>query len=160
MSNQARPTNIYRIRLAWKPEGESPSRTHSLQTSASHSILIQPGSEQNGELSGSSPEELFLGAVSSCLMLTFINLCRKNSLVVLSYQDEAKSVLVRGKDGRFSIERIHLRPRVTFREPDLEDWRAFAVRLFHEAHYYCFLINSIKSSVDVEPMFVIEEFVQ
>ena len=90
-------------------------------------------------------------------MLTFLDLCRKNAFRIISYEDDCQSFLARDGEGILRVSRIHLKPRVLMLRPELENWKGFAVRLFHEAHYYCYLINSIRSPVDLEPLFVLDD---
>jgi organic hydroperoxide reductase OsmC/OhrA len=104
-----------------------------------------------------SPEELFISSVSSCLMLTFLELSQKNRLMVKSYRDEASGTLTRDQEKRWSLSYMLLRPRIVLVEEKGSDVRGRAVRLLHESHYYCFLVNSIRASVDIEPLLVIEE---
>jgi organic hydroperoxide reductase OsmC/OhrA len=90
------------------------------------------------------PEEAFVAAISQCHMLWFLHLALEAKLVVDRYVDEAIGVL-----DRTWMSKVTLRPRVTFssRAPTDEEHRA----LHHKAHEKCFIANSIKSEVTVEP---------
>jgi organic hydroperoxide reductase OsmC/OhrA len=77
-------------------------------------------------------------------MLWFLHLALEAKFIVDRYVDEAVGVL-----DRTWMSKVMLRPRVTFsgRAPSDEEHRA----LHHKAHEKCFIANSIKSEVIVEP---------
>ncbi len=133
------------------------STRHKMQVSGRQELEMTAYHRFGGEADMPSPEEIFVSAVSSCLMLTFLDLAQKNRLMVKTYRDESEASLTRDADKRWSISYILLRPRITLLEEKNSDVRGRAVRLLHEAHYYCFLVNSIRASVDIEPLLVIEE---
>jgi organic hydroperoxide reductase OsmC/OhrA len=96
------------------------------------------------------PEEALVAAVSSCHMLFFLAYARKDGFVVDRYRDEASGVLSPDERGRMSITHVTLRPAADFsgeRRPDaaaLDD-------LHHRAHEACYIANSIRAEVAVEP---------
>jgi len=96
------------------------------------------------------PEEALVAAVSSCHMLFFLAFAAKAGFVVDRYRDEASGVMGRDDRGRMSITHVTLRPAVDFsgeRRPDaaaLDD-------LHHRAHDACYIANSIRAEVAVEP---------
>ena len=96
------------------------------------------------------PEEAFVAALSSCHMLTFLALCAKKRATVESYTDQAAGYLEKDADGRLAITRVILRPRVTFADGHAPD--AGVLSEIHEtAHKHCFIANSVKTEVLVEP---------
>lgn len=95
------------------------------------------------------PEEAFVASLSSCHMLTFLALCAKHNFIVDSYRDEATGQLGKREDGRHAMQRVVLRPRVTFAsnaEPSTEKM----AELHHKAHEMCFIANSVTTEVTVE----------
>ena len=83
-------------------------------------------------------------------MLTFLAVVCKRRHVVDDYRDEAIGVLGKDAEGRLAITRVTLRPRVTFggeRTPTPEELR----QLHEQAHHACFIANSVKTEVVVEP---------
>jgi organic hydroperoxide reductase OsmC/OhrA len=130
---------------------------HKVLFSGRQEIEVSVFSKFGGDPEKPSPEELFISSVSSCLMLTFLELAQKNKLMVKSYRDESAGKLSRDEEKRWGVTYILLRPRIVLLDVKDSDVRGRAVRLLHEAHYYCFLVNSIKASVDIEPLLVIEE---
>ena len=95
------------------------------------------------------PEEALVAAVSSCHMLFFLAYARKEGLVVDRYLDEASGVLARDERGRVSITTVTLRPQVDFSGE--APTRAVLAELHHRAHEACYVANSIRATVTVEP---------
>src|SRR6478752_1618460 len=60
---------------------------------------------------GVDPEEAFVASLSSCHMLFFVDLARRDGWIVDSYVDEAEGVLEKGDDGKMAMTRVTLRPR-------------------------------------------------
>jgi len=100
---------------------------------------------------GVDPEQAFVAAISSCHMLWFLHIACSAKLVVDRYVDNAVGTLEKNAEGKLAITRVALRPAVTFSgtQPD-----AGKVRALHEqAHEKCFIANSVKTEVLVEPEF-------
>jgi organic hydroperoxide reductase OsmC/OhrA len=96
------------------------------------------------------PEEAFVASLSSCHMLTFLAMAARRRYVVDSYQDQAVGVLGKDSAGHLAMTKVTLRPRVAFsggQRPDPEELR----QLHDRAHHACFIANSVKTEVVVEP---------
>jgi organic hydroperoxide reductase OsmC/OhrA len=103
------------------------------------------------QTAGVDPEQAFVAALSSCHMLWFLHIACTAKLVVDRYVDDAVGVLEKDAEGKLAITRVELRPAVTFSgtqpAPD-------QVRALHEnAHERCFIANSVKTAVSIEPAF-------
>jgi organic hydroperoxide reductase OsmC/OhrA len=95
------------------------------------------------------PEELLVAAIADCHMLTFLHKARDAGFQVTRYQDEAAGVLEADNRGRLALTRVMLRPVIGFLGPVPG---AEASRALHEAaHRDCFIANSVKSQIEVEP---------
>jgi organic hydroperoxide reductase OsmC/OhrA len=96
------------------------------------------------------PEEAFIAAISSCHMLFFIDYARREGFVVDSYLDEAVGVMETSDEGRTAVTRVTLRPRIVFsgQKRPLEEELA---SLHHRSHEDCFIANSVRTKVIVEP---------
>jgi organic hydroperoxide reductase OsmC/OhrA len=96
------------------------------------------------------PEAAFVGALSSCHMLTFLALASMKGFVVDSYVDDAVGHLEKNAAGKMAITRVDLKPKIEFsgtKQPaqaDL-DW------LHDKAHKECFIANSVTAEVHVLP---------
>jgi organic hydroperoxide reductase OsmC/OhrA len=95
------------------------------------------------------PEEALVASASSCHMLWFLSLAQSAGLEVQSYRDEAEGTLAKDERGRIAITRIVLRPEVMF--SGAEPSKEALARLHHEAHEKCFIANSLRSEIVVEP---------
>jgi organic hydroperoxide reductase OsmC/OhrA len=142
----------HRATVEWKRQGDFAYATYSRM----HEVRFESGVTLPGRASpsnipktapsspGADPEETFVAAISQCHMLWFLHLALDAKWVVDSYVDEAVGVL-----DRTWMSKVTLRPRVTFsgKRPTDEQHRA----LHHKAHEKCFIANSVKSEVTVEP---------
>jgi organic hydroperoxide reductase OsmC/OhrA len=96
------------------------------------------------------PEEAFVASLSSCHMLTFLAIAAKKRYVVDGYRDQAVGVLGKDATGNLAMTKVTLRPEVTFsgeKAPGPEELR----QLHDRAHHACFIANSVKTEVVVEP---------
>jgi organic hydroperoxide reductase OsmC/OhrA len=99
---------------------------------------------------GVDPEEALVAATSSCHMLWFLSIAAMRGFNIESYVDQASAIMETRSDGKVAITRITLRPKILFsaeRQPDAAELDA----MHHEAHEQCFIANSLKSEVVVEP---------
>jgi organic hydroperoxide reductase OsmC/OhrA len=98
--------------------------------------------EWGGDEAKADPEALFVGALSACHMLWFVDLARRERLRVTSYEDRADGEM----DGtRFT--HVTLRPRVEF-EAEVDE--GTVARLHEAAHERCFIANTVNCPVEVE----------
>jgi organic hydroperoxide reductase OsmC/OhrA len=149
----------YKATIRWqRGEGDFAkgrfSRAHSwsfdggieVPASASPSVVPLPMSVAEAI----DPEEAFVAALASCHMLTFVDLARRAGFVVDSYVDEAEGVMDRIDTGRFWISKVTLRPKIVFSGGKVPDEIDLS-RLHHDAHEFCFIANSVKTEVIVDP---------
>lgn len=110
-----------------------------------------PGSSDpafRGDPSRYSPEDLLVASLSSCHMLWYLHLCSANQVVVTGYRDHAFGVMDETPDGSGAFSEVTLRPEVSL-APDSDRTKALA--LHEEAHRFCFIANSVKFPVKLEP---------
>lgn len=95
------------------------------------------------------PEEAFVASLSSCHMLTFLDLARRAGFVVDAYEDAAEGEMEKNAAGRLWVSRVTLRPRISYagNAPSAAELD----RLHHDAHDLCFIANSVTSDVRIEP---------
>jgi organic hydroperoxide reductase OsmC/OhrA len=96
------------------------------------------------------PEEAFVASISSCHMLTFVWLASREGFLADSYEDEAVGVMAKNERGAMWINAVTLRPRLVWggeKVPTAADLE----RLHHLAHEQCFIANSVKTTVSVQP---------
>jgi organic hydroperoxide reductase OsmC/OhrA len=98
------------------------------------------------------PEELFVASLSSCHMLWFLSIAAKQKFLVDRYVDASAGVMLPNENGKLWMAIITLRPTVTFagdRRPSHEELDA----LHAEAHRECFIANSVRTDVRIEPVY-------
>lgn len=103
------------------------------------------------DAAGVDPEEALVAATSSCHMLFFLNFAAKRGFIVDSYIDRASGIMEKNAEGRMAMTRITLRPDIVFageRRPTREE----IDRLHHDSHEQCFIANSLKSDIVLEPV--------
>ncbi len=96
------------------------------------------------------PEEAFVASLSSCHMLTFLALASMKGFTLDDYEDEAIGQLGKAASGELAMLHVALRPRIVFsgdKIPTPEEIR----QLHDDAHHRCFIANSVKTEVVVEP---------
>jgi organic hydroperoxide reductase OsmC/OhrA len=96
------------------------------------------------------PEELFVASLSSCHLLWFLDFAARAGWCVDRYRDAAEGELAPDAAGRLVMTRVTLRPSVRFageRRPDAAE----VARLHEAAHAACFIAQSVRSEVRVEP---------
>lgn len=97
------------------------------------------------------PEEAFVASLASCHMLWFLSIAAKRGHIVETYTDAARGVMEKNAAGKLAMTRVTLRPHVTFSGPAAPD-RAALDALHHAAHAECFIANSVRSEVVIEPV--------
>jgi organic hydroperoxide reductase OsmC/OhrA len=97
-----------------------------------------------------NPERLLVLAASSCQLLSFLAVAARARIDVVAYVDDAVGEMPERGSDPASIETIVLRPRIRLRdEVPLER----ALRLVELAHQECYVANSLRTEVTVEPTF-------
>ncbi len=126
------------------------SRDHEI-SGASKSAAI-PGSSDpafRGDPERYSPEELLVGALSTCHMLSMLHLCSAAGIVVTEYSDHASGAMAQHTDGAGEFTGVTLRPRMAItdaaRIPE-------AMALHERAHELCFIARSVNFAVHCEPV--------
>ena len=97
-----------------------------------------------------TPEQLIVLAAASCQLLSFLAVAARARIDVVGYEDSATAEMPENNKPMW-ITKIVLRPKVTVRGD------ANAERLLHlteVAHRECFIANSLKTEILVEPTFL------
>jgi organic hydroperoxide reductase OsmC/OhrA len=96
------------------------------------------------------PEEAFVASISSCHMLTYLYVASRKGFELASYEDEAVGTMTKNERGIPWVSSIVLRPRIVYsgsKSPTPEE----EAQLHHAAHDQCFIANSVKTDIKVEP---------
>ena len=141
----------HRVALTWsKTAAPFTYETYSRD----HEIAFKDGAQKwnasasphyKGDGSKADPEDLLVAALSSCHMLSFLAIAAKKRLTVQSYEDDAVGFL-ENEGGKLWITRVTLRPKVAINADP-----ALLAEIHHLAHEACFIANSVKTDIKVEP---------
>ena len=94
-----------------------------------------------------NPEELLVGALSSCHMLSYLAFAALNGVTVVGYRDHAEGEMEEEPGGAGQFTRVTLRPEVTLAAgADISEAEA----LHDKAHEACFIARSVNFPVVVE----------
>jgi organic hydroperoxide reductase OsmC/OhrA len=129
---------------------ETYNRDHDWSFDAGITVRASANPSYLGAESCVDPEEAFVASLSSCHMLTFLALAAKKRYVVDDYLDHAVGILDKDAARKLAMTKVTLRPRVSFsgeKIPGPEEVR----QLHDRAHHDCFIANSVKTEIVVEP---------
>ncbi len=142
----------YPLTLAWSGNTltEPYGRDAVASATGKTDIPVSSAEEYAGNGLRWNPEDLLGSALATCHMLTFLALCAKVRVEVLGYEESAVSVLDT-LEKVTSVTEIHLNPTIQV-APGTSAEKV--VELFEKAHKYCFVANSIKSKVVMNPRVV------
>lgn len=101
----------------------------------------------NGDESRHNPETLMVSSLMACHHLTYLAVCERSGIGIVSYTDHGTGTLAI-KDGKMRMIGVVLRPQVRITDPAQVE-RALA--LHEKAHSNCFMSNSVNFDVRIEP---------
>jgi len=150
--------HYYTAQVEWASDGDYAANAYSrghiwrfdggleIPASASPRVVPLPHSIE----SAVDPEEAFVAAISSCHMLSFLDLARRANFVVSSYRDSAQGELSRVARGKMAITKVTLKPSITLVTADKPD-PTWLTDLHEKAKEVCFIANSVNCEIVVEP---------
>ena len=116
--------------------------------SSSPGVVREPLSD----VSAVDPEEAFVAAISSCHMLSFLDLAAREGFTIERYSDEAEGLMRKNAAGKIAVTLVTLHPRIEF-AGGTQPTREQIGQLHHAAHEVCFIASSVKTKIRVEPVF-------
>ena len=149
--------SVHRASIEWNRNGQrfdpdKYSRAHRIEFGPPIALdgnaakaNIPPGAPHTP---GADPEEMFVASISACHMLWFVGLASARKITVNRYRDDAEGILEKDAGGRMAVTRVTLRPAVEFDAPPSPEILA---ELHHKAHEKCFIANSVKTEIVIEP---------
>ena len=128
--------------------------------SRGHSLVFGSGYEAPGTASphvvgnkwsvpgAVDPEEMLVGAINTCHMLSFLHVAREAGFTVTRYRDEAVGVMEKNAAGELWVSKVTLHPEIRYAgaEPSADQRE----HMHHKAHEVCFIANSVKTEIVVE----------
>lgn len=110
-------------------------------------LLITNPPEIDGKPGEWTPEDLLVGAIETCLALTFAAYAEKHRLGIEAYYSEAEG-LFELEDGAYRVTRVIVRPTIII---ESRDFATKTLRVLEAAHRDCLIANAVTTSVIVEP---------
>ena len=106
-----------------------------------------------------TPEDAFVAAANTCIMMMFLWAAERFRLKLLSYDCRAEGTKLIELDRTEIFTHLRLRPiiRIAAGEEDAPEVEARARRALQAAHKYSLVANSVKSEVLIEPTITIEK---
>ncbi len=144
--------HIYRAQCSWRGSTgagyERYAREHSASAPpADAALALSAGEAFLGRPEHLNPEQLVVLAASSCQLLSFLAAAARARIEVLAYDDEAEGAMPK-EEQPMRLTRIVLRPRIVVAGGPTEDR---VRRLVETAHRECYVANSLRTEIDVEP---------
>jgi organic hydroperoxide reductase OsmC/OhrA len=145
----------YTVTCAWAGSTgdgyDAYDRTHHVAAPpAQASLALASDPAFHGDADLLNPEQLVVLAASSCQLLSFLAVAARARIDVVRYDDDAEGVMPADVQPMW-ITQITLRPRITVRGNVADDRLA---HLCDVAHHECFVANSLRSEIVVEPTFL------
>lgn len=95
------------------------------------------------------PEELLLGAVNTCLMLTFLAYAQHRRLEISACESSAEGT-AENVDGKYQVTHIVVKPVISLNQ---QADTALAEEVLKSAKDGCFISNSVKATIELAPQF-------
>jgi peroxiredoxin-like protein len=136
-------TYQYETEIEWKGERD-------LKLGADKLPMIEAGAppEFKGRETNWSPEHLFVASFHCCYLLTLLAVAEFSKIKIVSLSSRASGKLDKVQGGSYQITEIKVKPTVVLASAnDL----ARMPRVLEKAKENCFVSNSIKSKIIIEP---------
>jgi organic hydroperoxide reductase OsmC/OhrA len=141
-------TEIYETTVTWTGGHDGHVR---MGNGPEMDFSAPPGS--HGEAGVLTPEDAFVGAVNTCVMLMFIWAAERFRLDLVSYECRAEGTKLIELDRTEIFTRVVLKPQIAVRLgnelPEAVEKRVR--RALESAQKFSLVANSIKSTVSIEP---------
>ena len=135
--------HYYEVKLLWNSETLS---TLSSPLVSSKIEVETPPEFTNGIMEKWTPEHLFVAAVSSCLMPTFLLVAENSNVEFISFESKGVGTIEK-LDGKYCVTEIVLKPTLTIPSTQNE---AKAKRMLEMSEKACATANSIKTKITLE----------
>ncbi len=122
-------------------------RNHTISSPEKKDLLVSSDPAFRGDPKLYNPEDLFVASLSGCHMLWYLHFCAEAGIIVESYVDRPLGIMMEGGGIPGAFEAITLHPEVKISAGDAE----LAIKLHQKAHAECFIANSMKIKILIEP---------
>ncbi|HEX5605540.1 MAG TPA: OsmC family protein [Candidatus Binatia bacterium] len=134
---------FYQTEIEWTGEKDMKLSSGNLPT-----ITAGAPPEFKGRGENWSPEHLFVASLNSCYALTLLAIAELSKITIVSLSCSAKGKLEKVEGQSYQITEIIVKPRLVI--ASVNDLSRMP-RIMEKAKENCFVSNSIKSTVKIEP---------
>jgi organic hydroperoxide reductase OsmC/OhrA len=139
-------TAVYQTTVHWK--GEHRGR---IRMGNGPEMDFSAPPDAHGHAGVLTPEDAFVAAVNTCVMMMFIWAAERFKLDLVSYECVAEGTKRIELDRTELFTKVALGPRIVVRAAQSEETRKRVQRALESALKYSLVANSIKSEIVVEP---------
>jgi peroxiredoxin-like protein len=134
---------FYETEIEWKGDKD-------LRIVSGKLPVIEAGAppEFKGREGNWSPEHLFVASLNSCYTLTLLAIAEFSKIALVSLSSTARGKLEKVEGSSYQVTEIVVKPRVVIASAD--DLTRMP-RILEKAKENCFVSNSIKSAIKIEP---------
>jgi peroxiredoxin-like protein len=137
------PVFYYETEVEWKEQKEGQIAGPRLPK-----VAVGAPPEFKGREGLWSPEQLLVASLNTCYMLTFLAIAENSKVSLVSFSSTAKGKLEKVPGGTYQMTEIVVKPSVVIASAN--DLTRLP-RILEKAKENCFVSNSIKSAVKLEP---------
>jgi peroxiredoxin-like protein len=139
----------YEVNLAWTKDRKGVISSPALQQSTE---VATPPEFPKGIEGIWSPEHLFVAAIESCLMTTFLAVAENSKLEFESFSSHATGKLDK-VEGKFMMTEVLLQPTLVINNPEHQEK---AKRVLEMSEKACLISNSVKSTIIFDPIIIVK----
>lgn len=133
----------YETEIEWKKEKEGQIKGATLPA-----VGVGAPPEFKGREGQWTPEHLFVASLNTCFMLTLLAIADNSKLPLVSFSSTAKGKLEKVPGSSYQITEMVIKPKVVI--ASVSDLGRMP-RILEKAKENCFVSNSIKSVIKIEP---------
>lgn len=134
---------IYGAEIEWKGQ-----RSLNLVGTGLPEVAAGAPPEFGGRDGQWSPEHLLVGSLNACYMLTLLTIAENSKINIVSFSSSAQGKLEKVSGAGYQITEILVKPKLVISSAN--DLTRMP-RIIDKAKENCFISNSIKASIKVEP---------
>ena len=136
--------HVYEVSVNWQADRKGVMSSPVLNTKIE---VVTPPQFPKGIEGIWSPEHLFVAAINSCLMTTFLSIAENSKLEFVSFDSKAIGKLEM-VDGKYMMSEVTLISLVTIND---EQQKERAERVLQKSEANCLISNSVKSTIIFKP---------
>jgi organic hydroperoxide reductase OsmC/OhrA len=136
--------HLFKAKAFWSSDRKnenikSYSRSHTIAIEGKQVLNVSAAKAFKGDPTLYNPEDMLLGSLVSCHMMSYLYVCAQNGIEVLAYSDDAVATLEVAPDGSGRFTEVVLNPKVIIADSErIEE----ALALHKKANQLCFIANS------------------